>query len=115
MTTVPAHGTPRLPLPVLPLSRPLHEVRDDPVDRNAPAVDHHPGLPRGNEHCPIPRALPRGTERERHGHLADGAVRADRQDHPLAGAVRPPDRRLVSPRGHATRGRVAAAGTVIAA
>jgi len=80
------------------LHEPLHgaveEVADHPVDRDAPAVDHHPGLARGNEGHGVPGGAGGVPQLQGHRHLADPAVRADREDHPLPRAVATPDRGL---------------------
>ena len=77
-----------------PLDRALGEVADQPVDGDAPALDHHPGLAGRHEDGPVAGGQRRATQLERDRHLADRAVAADGQDHPLARAVAPADRRL---------------------
>jgi hypothetical protein len=79
-----------------PLDGPLDEVADDAVHGDAPAVDHHPGLAGGHERRGVALLERRLPELQRHGHLADRAVRPHRQDHPLAGPMGPPDRGLVA-------------------
>ena len=74
-----------------PLDRAVEEVADHPIDGDAPAVDHHPGLPGGNEGDGVPGGAGGVAQLQGDRHLADRAVRADRQDHPLAGAVAPAD------------------------
>ena len=77
-----------------PLDGALGEVADQPVDRDAPAVDHHPGLAGRHERRRAARRERRRPELEGDRHLADRAVGADGQDHPLARAVLPADRGL---------------------
>ena len=78
-----------------PLDGALGEVADQPVDRDAPALDHHPGLAGRDERRLAARLRPRPLrELQPDGHLADRAVRADGEDHPLARAVAAPDGRL---------------------
>ena len=77
-----------------PLDRALGEVADQPVDRHAPALDHHPGLAGRHERRLVAGRQGRAPQLERDRHLADRAVAADRQDHPLARPVPSPDGRL---------------------
>ena len=77
-----------------PLDRALGEVADQPVDRDAPALDHHPGLAGRDERRAIAAGHGRPRQLERDRHLADRAVAADGQDHPLARRVAAPDGRL---------------------
>ena len=85
-----------------PLDGAVREVADDPVDGDAPALDHHPGLA-GRDHDRRGAVAPRRRDQlQGDRHLADRAVRPDRQDHPLAragAAARPP-----SPSGRAAAG-----------
>ena len=81
----------RLALLDQPLHGAIREVADDPIDGHAPALDHHPGLA-GRDHGRRRAVAPRGRDQlQGHGHLADRAVGPDRQDHPLARAMTPPD------------------------
>ena len=66
---------------------PLVKSLITPVDRDAPALDHHPGLARRDHDRRGAVALGGGHELERDRHLADRAVGADRQDDPLAGQM----------------------------
>ena len=77
-----------------PLDGALGEVADQPVDGDAPALDHHPGLA-GRHERRRGAVTPGGRDQlERDRHLADGAIRPDGQDHPLPGHVAPPHGRL---------------------
>ena len=66
----------------------------EPVDGDAPALDHHPGLAGRHERGPVAGGAGGAPQLERDGHLADGAIDADRQDHPLARSVAASDGRL---------------------
>ena len=66
------------------LDRALHEVGHDRVDGGAPALDHDARLAGGHERGADPGILGRSTQLQHHRHLANGAIRADRQDDPLA-------------------------------
>ena len=81
----------RLALLGEPLGGALDEVGDDPVDGHAPALDHHPGLAGGHERRAAAGRGRRAAQLEGDGHLADRAVRADGQEHPLARRVPPAD------------------------
>ncbi len=74
-----------------PLHGPVEEVADHAVDGDPPAVDHHPRLSRGDEGNVIAGRPAGVAQLERHRHLADRAVGANRQDDPLAGAVAAPE------------------------
>ena len=56
------------------------EVGDDGVDGDAPARDRDPGLPGRDELAAPAAALRLAVELERHRHLPDRAVGADRED-----------------------------------
>ena len=75
-----------------PLDRALEEVGRHPVHRDPPALDHHPGLARGDEHDRSAGGLGDAPQLEGDGHLPDRAVRADREQDPLARQVSAPDR-----------------------
>ena len=85
-----------------PLDGALGEVADQAVDRDAPALDHHPGLAGRHERDRVAGRLRGSPQLEGDRHLADRAVAADRQDHPLARRV-PPARRP-SPSARAAAG-----------
>ena len=63
-----------------PLRGARDEVRDHGVDGDAPAGDRDSGLPGRDELRPQPTPLSLPVELDRHGLLADRAVRADGQD-----------------------------------
>ena len=77
-----------------PLDGALGEVADQAVDRDAPALDHHPGLAGRHERDRVAARLGGSPELEGDRHLADRAVAADGQDHPLARCVPPAHGRL---------------------
>ena len=75
----PEQVAPRGALDDQPLGRPGQEIGDDRVDRDAPARDRDPGLPRRHEDRTQPALSRLAVELERHGHLADRAIGADRE------------------------------------
>ena len=77
----------RLALLDEPFDRALREVADQAIDRDAPALDHHPGLAGRHEHRRLAGRDGRLAQLECDRHLADRAVRRDRQDHALARAM----------------------------
>ena len=82
-----------LPLLHEPLAGALDEVTDHAVHGHAPALDHHAGLAGGHEAGGPAGGGGGAPELQRHGHLADGAVRAHREDHALAGEMAAAHRR----------------------
>ena len=74
----------RLALLDEPFDGALGEVADEAVDRDAPALDHHPGLAGRHERRGVAGRECGAPQLECDGHLADRAVAADRQDDPLA-------------------------------
>ena len=77
-----------------PLDRPLGEVADQPIDRDAPALDHHPGLAGRDERGGTACGAGGGAELQRDRHLADCAVGSDREDDSLVRTVKAADGRL---------------------
>ena len=84
-----------------PLGGAGDEVGDDGVDRDPPARDRDPGLPRGHEDRPDAAPARLEVELERDRHLPDRAVRAD-GEHDRARA-----REVLAGRGREIGGRAA--------
>ena len=77
-----------------PLDGALGEVGDKPVHRDAPALDHHPGLAGRHERGRVTRLEGCPSQFECDGHLADRAVGPDGQDDALPRLVPSSDGRL---------------------